>query len=313
METELSFKITNIKLSNQSIDERLNEGYIFGSANCFIYLFCSICSIVLNLPLILNWILACKKENYADFLLISIAVSDFIDGFLICPIKFIQNLIVMSIISSSLIGKNLNYIAKSFDDSIWWMSPSLLFLLSLHRFKQLISPFKEGVKLNRFRIVTIVSIWLFFPALSFLLNWYNMYIKYQEIIPILDWASELFIIISICILNILIIVHFKSKLKNTTLNKNNFRKEKKAILCTLSLTLLLLLTTGPFYIIQPFAIFKYKFVEYLHDTYDSLSYLYIIIDPLILLLFNQKLRIDLKYIFCKLNINRQNGQSSVIF
>ena len=303
MEVAIYFNNTNVKdLSNKSAGETFNKEYIFGSINGSIYLLCSIFSIILNLPLIINWILNCKKDNYADVLIISIVFVDFLDGFLVCPIYFIQELIKMNLISPDVISPNIDFVTKSIDLSIWFMMLSSLLRLSLHRFKQLISPFKEEVKLNKFRILTIVSIWFIFPIISFLSNWL---IKNEELIELLFCVSVLIVFISVCILNILIILEFKSKLKNTKLNKSNFKNEKKAILCTLSFCMLLFIIWVPYLILEPFKFFKYEFVEYLHDICYSFAYSYMIVDPVIVLFFNKRLRIDLRLFFSKLEIRSQ--------
>ena len=300
MEVVILFNITNaIDISNKSVPPKLNVEYIFGSINCLFFLFCAIFSFILNLPLIINWICNCKKDNYAGFLIISITVSNFLDGLLVCPIFFIQQLIDMNLVSSNLISKNLDYITKSIDSSIWLINPLSLLLLSLHRFKQLISPFKEGVELNKFRIVTIVSLWLLSPIICFPIIWHILFIE------ILHHIIECTAVISTCSFNFLIIYKFKLKLKNNRLNKNNFNNEKKAIVCTVWLNLMLLTTWAPFLILRPFAIYKFQFVVALRDIYSSFSYFYIIVYPLILLVFNKKLRFDIKSIYRKLKSRSQ--------
>ena len=289
-------------LSNKSSQPKSNEEFIFGIVNCTIYLLCSIFSTFLNLSLILNWIIYCKKDKYADCLLISIAISDFLCGFLLCPIFFIKELIKINLISSNVISRNLTFVTDSIRYTIWWISPVSLLLLSFHRFKQIISPFKEGVKLNRFRVITLVSIWLIVPTISFPIIWYENSIKPEELKTFfIDYICDLILFISVFILNILIIVQFKSKLKKTRLNKNNFKNEKKAILCTLTLAMLLFITWVTYLILEPFAIYKYEFVEYFHGIYFSFGYFWIISNPLIVLLFNKNLRIDLKFIYNKFN------------
>ena len=300
MELKILLNATNSNeiLTNKSLYEQIYKEYIFVSINCFIYLSCSTFSIILNLPLIINWILVCKKENYADYIFFSMACADFIEGFLVCPIYFIEKLIEINLISSYKISETINCLTESIDYSIWLISLSSLFLLSLHRFKQLISPFKEGVELNRFRFTLIISIWFIFPMISCPLIWYRKFITYEDYFELLFYISDCIFILTICILNILIMIQFRSKVKNKKLKKNNFKKEKKAILCTLSLTLLLLITMGPFIIVHPFTIYKYYFADFLYGIYYSFSYFYIIVDPIILLFFNPKLRIKFQLI-CK--------------
>ena len=56
-----------------------------------------------------------------------------------------------------------------------------------------------------------------------------------------------------------------------------------------------------------FTINKYKFAESLHMIYFPFGYFWIIVDPLIVLLFNKKLRIDFKLIYNKLNFRIQTS------
>ena len=303
MEVVILVNVTNTIFI--SVQPKFNVEYIFGSIKGSIYLLCSIFSVILNLPLIINWIFNCKKDNYADFLLISITVADFLGGLLVCPINCIKEFIEMNLISSNVISKKMFYISLSIDNSIWLISPLSLLLLSLHRYKQLTSPFKERVELNRFRILIIVSIWFLSSIIGFLIIWYILFIKYEEYIEILYHFIQCAVIISTISLNILIIYKFKSKLKNTKLNKNSFKNEKKAILCSVWLNILLLITCAPFLILQPFAIYNFQFVYALHGIYYSFNYFYIIVDPLILLLFNKNLRLDVKSIYRKFKARSQ--------
>ena len=228
MEASIILNISKtIDLSNKSAQTKLNVKYIFGTVTCSIYLLCSIFSNILNLPLLINWIFKCKKDKYTDFLIISITVSDFLCGFLVCPIYSIQELIKMNYVSSYVISTNLFFVTESIDYSIWWISPLSLLLLSMHRFKQLISPFKEGAKLNRLRVLTIVSIWLIFPIISFPITWSKNLIKTEELVNSFNYIRDFIVMISVYILNILIVVQFKLKLKNTRLNKKNSTMKRR--------------------------------------------------------------------------------------
>ena len=242
MEVSIFLNVTDI--SNITTQINFNKEYIFNGINCSIYLICSIFSVIMNIPLIINWIFNCKKNIYADFLIISIVVSDFIEGVFVCPIYLIQKLIEMNLISSNLISINLSFITECIDNSIYLIIFSSLIFLSLHRLKQLISPFKEGFKLNRFRILILVSIWFIFPIISFPIIWLKTFLKYKELIEFLQYISTFIIIIFLCIVNIQIIFRFRSKLKKSRLNKKKIMNEKKAIFCTLSLTMLVLINVG---------------------------------------------------------------------
>ena len=205
----------------------------------------------------------------------------------------------MKIISSYVISESVFFITEGIDYSTFIISPSLLFLLSLHRFKQLISPFNEGIKLNRFRIAVVIAMWLLSPIVAFCIVWYRTFIKYEKLIEFIFFISSLIITISLVIINILIIYQFKSKLKDKKLNKRNLNNERKAILCTLSLTLLLLIVIAPFLILHPFVIYNFEFTKCLHGIYYSIGYFYCFMNPVVLLIFNRKLRINFKSISSK--------------
>ena len=306
MEASIHFNTTDkMVISNHTIINE-DEEYIFGSINCFIYLFCSIFSIILNLALILNWIFVFKKDKYADFLLISMASADLIIGSLTCPFDLIKKLSDMSLISSLKISKTSIFVKESIEYAAWLNTFLSLFLLSWHRFKQLISPFKESAMLNKLRIVILTSKWLILPPICFFIIWCKTFTQYKDLIEFLHYLSGMITNVSVFILNILIILKFKSKLKNTKLNKNNFKYEKKAILCTFVLTLQFLKSLAPYFIVIPFVILKFKFVESLHDIYYSFGYFYIVADPLTVLIFNKKFRIK-----CNPFTPRNNIQSSI--
>ena len=57
---------------------------------------------------------------------------------------------------------------------------------------------------------------------------------------------------------------------------------------------------GPYLIFHPFTIYGYEFAEYLHNIGYSFSYFYICIDPLVLILFYKKFRINWKLILNKI-------------
>ena len=86
-------------ISNKSIDHLLNKNLIFDSINCFIIIIFCTSSVILNFQLILNWIFVCKKDNYADFLIISMATADFVDGFIVGPFLLMRKLSDMSLFS----------------------------------------------------------------------------------------------------------------------------------------------------------------------------------------------------------------------
>ena len=97
----------------------------------------------------------------------------------------------------------------------------------------------------------------------------------------------------ILILNIFIIRYFIKKLKSKNLVKNDFINEKKAIACTISINSNLLLTQSLLIIIHPFYIYDFEFAKY--KFVSMVSYIYTVLNPLIVFHFNN----DLKKIFYK--------------
>ena len=274
-------------------NDRFAEKEIFVIINCFIYSICAILSTILNIPLIINWIVFCKKDNYSDLLLISIALTGLIDGIFVCPIHLTKKLKELHFIRVSL-SEFVEFLEESIDDAIFPINFLSMLILSLHRLRLLKVPFKEQTKINRFRIASIISIWLTCIIASFLEEWYLYYIRSEKLLRFMFIIITLYIpTVSVIVINILIIINFIAKMKNQNLNRVDFKKEKKAILCTLSITLAISLTFGMYSIFYPFKIYDFEFEKYLHDLYYSLGYSFTFLNPLIVLIFNKKLRIKL--------------------
>ena len=272
---------------------------IYTLVSCIILLSSAFFSTIFNFLLILSWIIKKDKENFADLILISMAICDFINGIFVCPSIF---LIYNEDISGIKIGVNkliFEFISYSVDATVNEISVLSLLILSLHRYRQLNDPFKEKARLNRFRICLIISIWfisfsfwfignrLFFFNEDFVINVDNNEFVYLGRMFIFYFVPIIFIII----LNILIIKSFKLKMKNKKLIKTNLKKEKKAIACTNSITLLLLLTFGVGLVLQPL-----EYYTFINDIYGVkyLTYYYSALNPLVVFLFNKKFRNILK-------------------
>ena len=272
----------------------LTEANLYDVINCFIYLICAILSTFLNIPLIIKWIFFCKKNNYADLILITMAVADFINGIFICPSLLIMKLNQINFIKLNFINTFFQFFEDSIDNALTAITLSSMFILSLHRLKLLKTPFKEKTKFNRFRIAIITLIWLISIITNFASYLISYYIKRVNIFYLIWLIVSLYIpSISIVILNIIIIINFTSKIKNKNFNRSDFKKEKKAILCTLSINITLLLFYFPSLILYPFKLYNYEFVEYFHEIYYSISYSYIFINPLIVLIFNRRFRLKI--------------------
>ena len=171
---------------------------------------------------------------------------------------------------------------------------SLIFL-SYHRLRQLTIPFEEKADLNRFRIILIISIWIISLSIGFLRNYPRFYIITS------DYHNRLFRLITnlfilyipvfiIIVLNFLIVKQFIIKFKKKNLNKRNFRKEKKAIYCTISINSVLLLSQGLWFLFYPFEIFNFEFTFALQNIYLPIANSFAVFNPLVVFLFNKKLR-----------------------
>ena len=156
-------------LSNISdFDADSYNEFIFGIINFSIYLVCSFLSIFLNCLLIISWLINCKKDNFADFILFSNAICNFINGFFVCQSFYLIELKKLKLIQSELINQLFENIVALVDDTTSASNSFSLLLISIHRLRQLIGPFKENPKITRLRIFYIISISFICLATSFL-------------------------------------------------------------------------------------------------------------------------------------------------
>ena len=267
--------------------------FIIEIINCSIYFLCSVLSTLFNSLLIISWLIYCQKENYADFILISNAITDLINGFIANQWYYLNELKNMNLIQNILIlNHNFEDIVKVIDQATLISGFFLLLMLSIHRFKQLVQPFKENPKITRLRLFIIFSILVISLIFSFIKRRdfdpksHNKEIK-DLILTIVFIDIPLILIL---IINFLVIKHFMIKLKEKHSIKNNFKNEKKAISCTIAINFNILLTNGLLLILNPFSILKFKFIHNFHKIHEAISYFYIVLDPLIIFYFNQKFR-----------------------
>ena len=272
-----------------------NSKSIYILISCIILSSSAFLSTIFNPLLILSWTIKKEKDNFSDLILISMAISDFINGIFICPsivIIFYEDVKCIRLIFNK---KIFEFITYSVEASVNEISVLSLLILSLHRYRSLVKPFKEKSKLTRFRVSLIISIWIISFSCCFLGN--RLFFFNNDFL--LDLKSNEFIymgrmlifylvpIILIIVLNILMIKRFKSKMRNPHLIKTNLKKEKNAIDCINSITLILLLTFGVGLVLQPL-----EFYNFLNDFYilKFLTYYYSAFNPLVVFLFNKRLR-----------------------
>ena len=133
--------LSNESLTNARLDARLDGDIIFTIINCSIFSLSAFFSIILNLLLIISWYFNRIKNNYSDFIFISLAVADFINGLFVCISRLIIQLIK--------VDKLFEFMLDSVDIAVYIINFLCLILLSYHRLRQLIKPFEEKVTINR--------------------------------------------------------------------------------------------------------------------------------------------------------------------
>ena len=270
----------------------------------FIYLISmNILAILLN-GSIAGSILAKKIiRSYSNFMFFNIVFSDFLSAILfllggLFKYVFLNNFGVLLI--------------AGIDNACYSVSVISLSVLTYHRFNQVKCPFKENEKLNLTRKIGVCLIWLYSQLLWIIYSIFtekfielNIFFTFYMLMNIFTYGLPVIINIILCCLTIHLIYSKKkhssislSPPHNTTSNitlratiKRKFRltKEKKAIFCLLSLSVLFFVSWFYFIFITPISVYqtnrpiKYGIGEYL-------VFIYPVLNPVILLFFNKKFR-----------------------
>ena len=271
---------------------------------CTIFSSSALFTTIFNFLLILSCIFQKNKENYADLIIFSMGICDFIAGVLVLPGLFLLLLKDLSVINMNISSELFEYMIVSIDNSTFQISLFLLLALSYHRYRQLSSPFKEKSYLNRFRITAIISIWLISIIYWFLTIWLTNSLsfydgKFAYLIGIL--ITNYLPILLIIVINFLIIKHFNIRIEKNRFIKQSLKKERNATACTVSITLNLVGSCFFYLIINPFELYNFEFVKYLLDIHYIIYY-YTALNPLCVLFFNSKL----KKVLRKIHFNRFN-------
>ena len=275
-----------------STNSSLNGDNIFTIINCSIYFLCAFFLIILNLLLIISWYFNRTKNNYSDFIIISLAVADFTNGLLVCNGYF-----VITLLGQNNVNKFFIFMVYLVDFSVYLISFLSLIILSYHRLRQLLKPFEEKAKINRFRTFLIISIWIVCFVFGFLKNYTRKYLinslYYINLISISTNIIAFYIpILWILVLNILLVQKFIAKLKEKKIKiKNNQTKnEKNAIACVICINFGLILSMGLWLVLYPFELYKFEFALSFHEIDLAIAYFYSIIDPFVVFLFSKKYR-----------------------
>ena len=206
-----------------------NSGHIFNNINCSIFISWQIFGVIFNLLLIISWLLFDGKKNYSDILLVSNAISNFINGILLMP-----SYSVIRLIGEAKISKFFILLADFIDTGVFLISFLSLILLSYHRLRQLTKPFKEKAKLNRFRVFMVISLLIISLLIGFLKSYTRLYIisyeycnrLFRSITNFFVFYVPMFIIL---ILNFLILKHFQKKLRKIIWTKLTLKMRRKQL------------------------------------------------------------------------------------
>ena len=161
--------------------------------------------------------------------------------------------------------------------------------------RQLTRPFEEKADLTRCRVILIILIWFISIIIGFAKNYIRYYIinseYYISLLRLITNIAGYYVpIMIILIFNFFIIKNLIIKSKKNNSNRRHFHNEKKAISCITSINFILILSHAFWFIVFPFEIFKFEFLSSLQKIYLSISYSYCALNPLVVFVFNKKIR-----------------------
>ena len=294
--------IVNLTNESNSTNNAINE---IDLAFIIIQIFLSVITVILNLLcIVLISITLIQKKTYSNIIFLLISITDFIVGMISVPgsifLTFTHGGWTFSMI--------LCVIYKTFDFANGNISLMLLLVITVHRFLQLKDPFKQKEKMNRWRWMLILLLFISNYGIC-LVIWYiyHIYTGKEENICIQD-IFNIYIYVYNCVVSIgtfiLIIIMNALMLREFIIKKSktlvrHFKKEDNAIFCILAITANLVVTWGLFIIIWPIktictgCVWNNLFIfSYL------LNYAFAAVNPIILLVFNKNYRDILRKFFC---------------
>jgi hypothetical protein len=280
-------------------------------------------STLLNTLLMYMYIFRFKQKKISDYLFLSIIITDLIIGLLAMGtqtlIDFTENW-------------PLDKITCVFFVFIQYAVPDVtgyaLLSLSFHRFMLIVFPFKCKESLNNTLNIILLSspwiftltVWMICITILILHNQFNF--TKCDLSPSTDFIiyKELFIniltIFLILILNFYLIhlLNMKKKKfvnnrlkyrienhKNANKSKTTINKDKKAIKCVIALILSVLFTQINYIITWPInssSILSADWFDIYYQISMWLSYCTSLTDPIIQLIFNEKIKSKIKEISC---------------
>ena len=293
--TSLSLNLTKLEfISNNG----KNVEFFNHMLKSIIFMVSAFFTTILNFILILSWLIQKNKKNYADLILISMALSDLINGLYVLPLFAFKELNSLNTTNNEL-NRFLIHTVNIIDMTTSEITIISLLILSLHRYRQLVVPFKEKSLLNRNKISLLISIWVFSLMYWFVTFWpfRPLVFEKNKLIRFITMIIGIYIpILIVIVLNILIKKTFKLKINQNQLNKMCFKRERRAIACTNSITICLVVTCLSYLIIFPFDVLNFEFVRYLFG-FHYIIYFHAALNPLVVFRFNKKFRLFSRKIY----------------
>ena len=295
--------IVNLTNESNSTNNAINE---IDLAFIIIQIFLSVITVILNLLcIVLISITLIQKKTYSNIIFLLISITDFIVGMISVPgsifLTFTHGGWTFSMI--------LCVIYKTFDFANGNISLMLLLVITVHRFLQLKDPFKQKEKMNRWRWMLILLLFISNYGIC-LVIWYiyHIYTGKEENICIQD-IFNIYIYVYNCVVSIgtfiLIIIMNALMLREFIIKKSktlvrHFKKEDNAIFCILAITANLVVTWGLFIIIWPIKTICTNCVPINLFIFSFLlNYAFAAVNPIILLVFNKNYRDILRRkLFC---------------
>lgn len=241
-----------------------------------------------------------KAKLYSNILFTTLALSDLLIGLVVIPFERSMSWTVYEFDKIPWLQQLINWTIFS-QTSI---SLYMLVLLTLHRLQLITRPFKTTEQITRHRLAIIVAIWLGIylyvgvccVLLALIANLPTLvafiFIFFTSILPM----------VVIVIFNIWTIMALREKAKkNKAANLNNNKsasnqRDAKAITCLVLISLIKFVSQGFLLFILIISLLGAQFNFVLVLLAQLLSYINSCLDPLVVFLFHEAIRIQ----FCKI-------------
>lgn len=268
-------------------------------------------SVILNSIVITIFILYLKKTTFSNLLYFSNSVSDFLVASFVIPARLADIIITQSDLYRD---QNFFKIVDFVDDVLSCFSIANLVFMSLHRLFQLKFALKTNEHITSKNLVIIIMVWIL--IFSFWLSGLiiNLTLDFKTCMPNFQFFYSLvgqilfyFIpLVLITVLNVLTLIELKKRnkakqsiglehLENANSNgKTHTFKHYKPYFCLFGISLTIILSFILYVFIYPIDIYCSEMLNHhLIDATISLTFLIVVMNPLILLIFQDSFKTEL--------------------